>query len=422
MTAPASHSRRFTWFERWITEECGWRKRWSDFAACGRLAPLRSRVAEWADLRLFLRVFIVIALTFLIGASSFTAITWSHFTGTNPWISQLVALAISGGFAAVIFLSFRRQHVLLAFLGTALAAAIGFFNYALLAAGVCWVALGVLRAGGFGPDPAFIAWGCYGVAALTTLYGLINAATLRVTRATVNLPNLPSAWHGRQVALVSDIHIGNIRGPRFIRRIVARLKALDPAAVFIAGDMFDGAKVDLARSVGPWSALRPPSGTFFVTGNHDEFSDRQPYLAALESAGLRVLHNERVVVEGLQILGVHDGETHQPAAYGKILERAGIDRARASILLAHQPSRVEIPEAAGISLQLSGHTHGGQFWPWTFLVRKIYGRFAYGLSRVGGLQVYTSSGAGSWGPPMRVGTRSEIVLLRLEPEIVPQTS
>lgn len=361
-------------------------------------------------------MFILVAVVILLAASWFAAATWTHFTGLSGWPWQLGALAVVGLFVAVIFLSFRRQHFILQAVGTLTAVALGFLNFALLAALACWLALGISRLAHLAPDLPRLAGCFYGIAGVVTLYGLANAARLRVTRYTVRLPNLPAAWRGREVALVSDLHVGNIRGPRFVGTVVARLKQLQPAAVFIAGDMFDGAKVDSARSVEPWSTFRPPAGTYFVTGNHDEFSDPAPHLAALAKTGVRILHNEKVDVEGLQIVGVHDSETHRRDGYREILQRARIDRARPSILLAHQPAHLDVPEAAGISLQVSGHTHRGQSWPWSLLVHRIYGPFAYGLNRRGRMQVCTSSGAGSWGPPMRVGTKAEIVLLRLEPE------
>jgi predicted MPP superfamily phosphohydrolase len=117
----------------------------------------------------------------------------------------------------------------------------------------------------------------------------------------------------------------------------------------------------------------------------------------------------------LQIVGVHDREAGDPRQFRALLQQAELDRSRASILLAHQPSNLAIAEEMGISLQLSGHTHGGQIWPWTWLARRVHGRFIYGMNRFGKLLVYTSSGAGTWGVPMRIGTNSEIVLIHLGP-------
>ena len=127
-----------------------------------------------------------------------------------------------------------------------------------------------------------------------------------------------------------------------------------------------------------------------------------------------MLHTEKVDVAGLQIVGVHDSEAGQPEILRQILRRAELDPQRPSILLAHRPVNLAVAEAEGVSLQLSGHTHSGQFWPWNLVVARIYGQFAYGLGRLGRLLVYTSSGVGTWGPPLRVGTKAEIVLIRFE--------
>jgi len=130
--------------------------------------------------------------------------------------------------------------------------------------------------------------------------------------------------------------------------------------------------------------------------------------------GRPVLNNEKVNVDGLQVIGIHDSEAENPTELRLILRQVQVDRLRPSILLAHRPVNLPESEAEGVSLQLSGHTHGGQIWPWNLLVSRIYGKAARGLSRLGKLQVYTSNGVGTWGPPLRVGTKSEIVLIRFE--------
>jgi predicted MPP superfamily phosphohydrolase len=139
------------------------------------------------------------------------------------------------------------------------------------------------------------------------------------------------------------------------------------------------------------------------------------YLDAVEHAGIRVLNNGKVEINGLQIIGVHDAELHAPPLFRALLQGARLDRNRPSILLAHQPLNLLIPEEEGVSLQLSGHTHGGQLWPWTWVAARVHGRFNRGLNQFGKLLVLTSNGAGTWGAPMRVGTKSEIVLIRLAP-------
>jgi predicted MPP superfamily phosphohydrolase len=151
---------------------------------------------------------------------------------------------------------------------------------------------------------------------------------------------------------------------------------------------------------------------YFVAGNHEQFGDDSKYLRAISAAGVRVLSNEKVDVDGLQIIGVPYRNASSDLA--SVLNGMQLDRDRASVLLVHAPDHPDVAEAAGVSLQLSGHTHLGQFIPWSWMARRIYRQFVYGLSRIGAMQVFTSSGAGTWGPPLRLGSNPEIVMLQFE--------
>jgi predicted MPP superfamily phosphohydrolase len=291
---------------------------------------------------------------------------------------------------------------------------VGFLSYFVMAALACWAVAGLTGLAAVSADLRAVASVLYGAAALAGLSALALANWLRVTRITVKLPDLPRFWHGRTVALVSDVHLGNFRGAMFSRRVVSRLAGLQAECVLIAGDMFDGVVIDVAKAVEPWRDLKAPSGVFLVGGNHDDHGGRSLYFDALRRAGIRVLDDEKVDLHGLQLVGVHDSETHEADVFRGVLEKAALDPARASVLLSHRPSNLSVPEQAGIGLEVCGHTHGGQFWPWTLVARRAHGKFAYGLNRHGRMQVYTSSGAGTWGPPFRLGSRSEVVLIRLE--------
>jgi predicted MPP superfamily phosphohydrolase len=163
--------------------------------------------------------------------------------------------------------------------------------------------------------------------------------------------------------------------------------------------------------IAPFKQFSPTHGIYFSVGNHEEFGDAAFYTAAITRAGIRVLSNEKVIVDGLQIVGVPYHDTTYPLRMRAILDGLRLDPALPSILINHAPNRLPVVEQAGISLQLSGHTHGGQIFPFTWLTRRIFGKFIAGLHSFGALQVCTSTGAGTWGPPMRVGTRPEIVLL-----------
>jgi uncharacterized protein len=228
------------------------------------------------------------------------------------------------------------------------------------------------------------------------------------------LANLPKEWRGRKAALISDVHLGHVRNRGFLRRMIAKISREKPDVVFIAGDLYDGTAIDAHQSAAPLSGLTAPHGVYFVAGNHEQFGDDSKYLNAIESAGVRVLRNEKVELEGLQLVGVPYRNATQSGHLASALQNLNLDRDRASILLIHAPDHPEVAEAAGVSLQLSGHTHLGQFIPWSWMARRMYRRFVYGLSRLGKLQVFTSSGAGTWGPPLRLGSNPEIVVLQFE--------
>jgi uncharacterized protein len=254
----------------------------------------------------------------------------------------------------------------------------------------------------------------YAVALAIGFFGIVNASWTRITRTTVRLANLPSAWRGRKAALISDVHLGHVRNRNFLKRMVAKILEEGPDAIFIAGDLYDGTAIDAARAAEPLNKLTAPHGVYFVAGNHEQFGDDSKYLQAVTAAGVRVLNSEKVEADGLQIVGVPYNHATRGEHLASALKSVSLDRERASILLVHAPDHPEVAEAAGVSLQLSGHTHLGQFVPWSWFARRVYRQFVYGLSQIGKMQVFTSSGAGTWGPPLRLGSNPEIVMLQFE--------
>ena len=327
---------------------------------------------------------------------------------------QVAIALLSISFVAASLLAFRYYNPFVRLFYTVASIWLGTFNFLFLAAVLCWILYGASTVSRLHVDRTVLVSMTFGCAFLIGLYGLANASWIRVKRISVKLPGLPKSWRGRTAALVSDTHLGHVRGYSFISRIVAMLRQLRPDIVFIAGDVYDGTKVEPKHLAAPWKHLSPPLGKFFVTGNHEEFSDPSHYLAALEQCGVRVLLDEKAVVDGLQLVGVTYHTLVGPERLRSALRSAAIDPHTASILLAHSPQNLSLVEQTGISLQLSGHTHRGQVFPFTWFTSRIFKQFTYGLNRLGALTVYTSSGAGTWGPPMRVGTTPEIVLIHFE--------
>jgi predicted MPP superfamily phosphohydrolase len=362
--------------------------------------------------------FVLIVSAILLAANGVVCATWSQFFGVPGWIVwQTIPGAMAIAFILATLLRLRFSHPALRVVYIVTAVWLGILNFAFFAAVGCWIVAGATLLSGW-PLPRFqVAAILFGIALVATVYGLVNAQWIRVSRVTVRLRHLPGVWQGRTAALVTDLHLGPLFGAGFLRRVIARLRFLRPDVVFIGGDMFDGSTFGADQLVAPWREFSTPQGIYYVTGNHDEFVERSIFLDAVKRTGVQVLNNEKTTVDGLQIVGIHDSEAENPAELRSILRQVAIDRLRPSVLVAHRPVNLSVAEEEGISLQLSGHTHGGQIWPWNLLVSRIYGRFAHGLSRLGNLQLYTSNGVGAWGPPLRVGTKSEIVLIQFENDL-----
>ncbi|HVU45089.1 MAG TPA: metallophosphoesterase [Terracidiphilus sp.] len=347
--------------------------------------------------------------------------TWVLFLPDPEPLSQIVLrlafFALAFLFVAASLVSFRFTSPAIDLFYRVAAVWLGFAHFLFLAACFCWPIWYVARA--LSPAQAVGSQHIIGlvlvlIALAAVIYGFINARIVRIRRIAIQLPNLPESWRGRRAVLMSDLHLGSINRAGFARRMVALATRFNPHIVFLPGDVFDGTQANLDRLVAPFKEFKPPFGIYFASGNHEEFHDTRQYIAAIAHAGIHVLTNKGVTVDGLHILGITYHESSFPLRVRATLESLSPGPDAASILLNHAPVRLPIVEEAGISLQLSGHTHGGQFFPFNVLTRRIFGRFTHGLHRFGKLQVYTSTGCGTWGPPMRIGTAPEIVVMQFE--------
>jgi predicted MPP superfamily phosphohydrolase len=362
--------------------------------------------------------FIAIIQTVLFLTHLLLYTTWAYspdgsYANGAVWI-KLVLAFLSVSFVTASLLAFRYTNAVLRAFYRAAAVWIGLVSFLFLAAVSSWIIFAVARIAGLALNFHKTVAVLFAAAIVAGLYGVFNASWTRITRTTVRLANLPAAWRGRTAALISDVHLGHVRNGGFLRRMVAKILREEPDAIFIAGDLYDGTAIDARQAAQPLSKLVAPHGVFFVAGNHEQFGDDGKYLHAIAATGVRVLSNEKVEVDGLQIIGVPYRNATQDDHLASVLHDIHVDRDRASVLLTHAPDHPEIAEAAGISLQLSGHTHLGQFIPWSWMARRVYRQFVYGLSQIGKMQVFTSSGAGTWGPPLRLGSNPEIVLLQFE--------
>jgi predicted MPP superfamily phosphohydrolase len=272
--------------------------------------------------------------------------------------------------------------------------------------------------------PGFVGWSALSVpllAVLVTLLGIYSARRrARVKNVDVPIENLAPELNGFTIVQISDIHVGPTIKRHYVEKIVAAVNALSPDLIAVTGDVVDGSVAHLAAHTRPLSDLKARHGAFLVTGNHEYYAGADKWIAEFRRLGLKVLLNEHVIVDhdgaravvaGVTDYGAGSFDPAHKSDPAKAMLGAPTDIAF-RLLLAHQPRSAPEASKAGFTLQLSGHTHGGQFVPWNFFVR-LQQPFVAGLEKLNDLWVYTSRGTGYWGPPIRIGAPSEITRLRL---------
>ncbi|HEY1815467.1 MAG TPA: metallophosphoesterase [Kofleriaceae bacterium] len=251
--------------------------------------------------------------------------------------------------------------------------------------------------------------------------GIVNATRdPAVVDVPIRLARLPHAFDGFTIVQLTDIHVGATIGGELIASLVARTNALRPDLIALTGDLVDGTVDQLRDELAALRELRAPHGVYFVTGNHEYYVGVDAWVAYIASLGIRVLHNERVEIvrdsAAFDLAGIDDySAASYGAGHGADLGAAlaGRDPERAVILLAHQPRQVREAARYGVDLQLSGHTHGGQVWPWHYLVAAQQGGLLAGRYRERDTELYVSRGAGYWGPPVRFAAPAELTRIIL---------
>ncbi|XXF81489.1 metallophosphoesterase [Myxococcaceae bacterium GXIMD 01537] len=277
------------------------------------------------------------------------------------------------------------------------------------------------------PEPLVLARGkalaVLAVAVPALVYAYVTArGRARVERLSIPVRRLGSGLHGLRVAQISDIHIGPTLDGRWLRRVVEQVNALEPDLIAVTGDLVDGSVHSLRDEVRPLGGLRAALGVYYVTGNHEYYHGGPAWVAEVARLGLTVLQNEHRVVERegarLTVAGVTDfegGRISPSHASRPDVALAGAPLDVPRLLLAHQPRTAVLARDLDVDLQLSGHTHGGQMFPFMFFVR-LQQPVIRGLATIAGVRVYTNRGTGYWGPPLRLGPAPEITLLTLVAE------
>lgn len=349
---------------------------------------------------------------------------------------RIVLLGLSVSFFLAFFLLHWKENAWTIGFYIFSAVWMGVFINLLLGAGLGGIVILAGKLLRYSIDTRAVANICIVLSVLFSAYGFWNAFHPRVKHLDIALKNLPEAWHNKTIVQLSDVHLGNIHSTGFLEQVVQKVNALNPNLVGITGDLFDGMTRRISQFAPVLKQIRSEKGIFFVTGNHEGYIGISQALEAIEHTGIKVLHNETMEIEGLQIIGVsYPGIRHIDSIRNVANPMSNHSAKDCAILLFHTPSNIglrqqdafgrhfstywmpdtsfDVNKSLGAQLQLSGHTHSGQIFPFNLLTRYLYKGFHYGLRKAGELTVYTTSGIGTWGPPMRTGTSPEIVVVRL---------
>ena len=314
---------------------------------------------------------------------------------------------------------------------------IGLFLNLLPAVLASWIIIAAVRITGSVAPARSIAAVCIVAAVLYSAYGVWNAFHPRIKKLEVQFENLPHQWKNKTIVQLSDVHLGHFYGTEFLNNLVRKVNALNPEVIFITGDLFDGMAATISHFAAGLDQLRAKKGVFFVTGNHETYVGLNRALNVLKKTKIQVLHNEIIEVDGLQIMGIsYPGirGAHEIRGLEKLPQNSSNNRPR--ILLFHTPTNIRpkggdgldhhfatywVPDTSfalnkeiGADLQLSGHSHAGQLFPFGFLTKLIYKGYDYGFHRLSRFAIYTTSGVGTWGPPMRTGNSPEIVVMNFK--------
>jgi len=356
-------------------------------------------------------------------------------SGVKRALRLVIVILMMSYFLSAIFLRLSSNFATTTFSWIA-SLWMGLWLHLLVVLPLFWLIHGLLRKKRNATSNRTVFTALMGLAVVVTVYGTVNAFSVRVKHIEIQIEDLPQNWKGQTVVQHSQVHLGSIRGLQYLNRVIDKVNELEPVMVFITGDLFDGMGADLQSFTKPLRELATSRGVFFVTGNHEGYLGLTEPLSVVEQAGIRILDDEVVESGGLQIAGAGFPEfttfnrSHSVARMGE-----AIDPTQPCILLYHTPTDVaettsgraeqqtstylapdidfSFAREFRVDLQLSGHTHEGQIFPFTYLTKWIFGGYHYGLHDIDGFSLYVTSGTGTWGPPLRTGSTSEIVSITL---------
>jgi uncharacterized protein len=270
---------------------------------------------------------------------------------------------------------------------------------------------GILQWLSINPDRRNFGFFLLGLTALYSVYGLYHATQIQIKPLSVKIKRLPEKWQGKKIAQISDVHLGLINGASMAQKISDSINQQKVDLVVITGDLFDGTGDHLSEIVAPLDRIQAP--IYYIIGNHETYLGLDRVVRAIAKTRIQLLRDKIIELDGMQIIGAGYPSRGEKKDIGLLLEKA--DPQMPSLLLFHEPAQVETARRHHIGLQLSGHTHNGQMWPMKIFTHLTYKGLDYGIHPMGDFTLYTTSGVGTWGPPMRIGSTPEIVIISFQP-------
>jgi uncharacterized protein len=327
-------------------------------------------------------------------------------------IALIITIVLSFSLLISMALVHFSQSKIVRWLYIAVSTWHGFLVNLFLACLFCWLTYALVKYVNINLNLKILLSILFFLAIAISIYGIWNAQHPRLKNISVNIKNLPVQWQNKKIIFISDIHLGSVNKKPFIKKIVEQINTVKPELVLIGGDYFDGSLSEYNSLTDPLKNIKSKFGVYFVNGNHESYIGEQGADQALQSAGVKILKDEIVNVDGLNIVGADfTSDFGNVQSITELLKK--VDANQANIFIYHEPRYTDLAKASGIDLQLAGHTHDGQQFPFQFFTWLIYKKYHYGLNVEGNYTSYTSNGVGTWGPPIRIGNTPEIVVITL---------
>lgn len=366
---------------------------------------------------LILALIAIVFLYFAFHAALYFSVL-HFFAITNPAVQKTLLLSLvflGSSFFIAMFLSHLRDGIFTRGYYFFAGAWIGLLTNLILFFALAWTVIAMFSWFGIVSQGKWIAIFAICAAIIYSTYGIWNAFNPVIKKINVSIDNLPKEWVGKKIVQISDAHLGHIYGAKYLQGVAEKINALQPDIIVITGDLFDGTDGDLDVFTKPLNALNSKKGIYYAIGNHETYLGTKEVMAVIGKTKIKTLRDQMHTIDNLQIIGIDYPQHLESKNVGSVIGNLdGFDPKKPSILLWHIPTQIDAAKNAGISLQLSGHTHKGQLFPLGIITSLVYRGYDYGYRKEGSFSIYTSSGLGGWGPPMRTENGSEIVEITLK--------